>query len=61
VQLYGYKSAYCISLKIRRGGMCHCCCCEAHERQNKGYTKRNRKRARRLARKEMLNEQGGSV
>ena len=52
MQLYGYKSSYCVSLKLR-GGICHCCCCEAAEDDNKEARKRNRKRARRLAKKEI--------
>lgn len=59
VKLYGYKSVHCISLKIRRGGICYCCCCSADERKNRGYRKRNRKRARRQNKKEVVKQMGG--
>ena len=53
MKLYGYKSAYSVSLKIRRGGQCHCCCCEADEIADRSCRKRNRKRARRWAKEDI--------
>ncbi len=53
MQPYGYKSAISISLKIRKGGICHCIDCVAYERAERKNKRKHRKRARRFAKLEI--------
>lgn len=53
MKAYGYKSSISVSLKIRKGGICYCCCCEADERAERKNKRKHRKRARRFAKLEI--------